>query len=87
MLLHDYTIALGEDDELVSRDIKLLDRLANDLLRNSVRVDIGSIPRVETTIVSSLEQWESLIGQLGKCNLDITNTWNKRTLSSSITQL
>jgi len=54
-ILRDRPKAFAQDHELASWDIELLDRLANDLLRNTVGVDVRGIPCVETTVVGSLE--------------------------------
>jgi hypothetical protein len=37
----DIAIALREDDKLLTREVVLLDRLADDFLRDTVGVDVG----------------------------------------------
>lgn len=44
----------------MSRNIILLDRLADDDFRGAVAVHIGCIPGVETTIVGGFEEREGL---------------------------
>jgi len=52
--------ALAQDDDLVPRDLVLLDRLANDLLAHTVAVHIRGIPSVEAAVVSGFKQREGL---------------------------
>ena len=54
-LLSNNAEALAEDDELVSRDLEMPDRLANDFLAIPVAVDVGSIPSIETSVPGALE--------------------------------
>ena len=55
-LLSNSTIALGEQDELVTRYVVLFDTATDHLLRHAVAVDVCSVPCVQTTIVSPFEQ-------------------------------
>ena len=58
-LLSNDTEAFGEDNQLVPRKLVMLDGLANQLLRDSARIDVGRIPGVQPTVVGSLEQLEN----------------------------
>ena len=60
-LFADVAVALAQDDDLVPRDLVLLDRFADDLLADAVAVYIGCVPGVEATVVSCFQQ--------GKCFL------------------
>ena len=42
-LLHE-SEAFAEDDELVPRDVVLLNRLSDDLFGDTIGVDVGSVP-------------------------------------------
>lgn len=46
---------LGQQDQFVTWDVVLLDGGADHLFRDSVRIDVGRVPRVEATIVRPLE--------------------------------
>lgn len=54
------TIALRQDDQLMSRDIVLLDRLANDNLRCAVAVYIRRIPGIKASVVGCFEEGKRL---------------------------
>jgi hypothetical protein len=43
---------LGQHDDLVSREVKLLDRLAEDNLGLSIRVDVGGIESVNALLIT-----------------------------------
>jgi hypothetical protein len=73
----DIAITLCEDDELLTREVVLLDRLADDFLRDTVGVDVGwtmlatvvvqkckrrtSVPGCQPSIVGRLQQWQRLL--------------------------
>lgn len=59
-LFSNITIALAENDELVTRKIVLLDGLANDDFRCAITVDIGCIPSSQAAIVCRLEYGKRL---------------------------
>lgn len=51
----DGTAAFGADDELVAGDVVIFDGGADDGFRDAVRVDIGCVPCIETTVVGGFE--------------------------------
>ena len=53
-------VQLGHYHEFVAGDGVFLDGLCNDFFRNTVGVDVGCIPSVETFVVGILEQGECL---------------------------
>jgi hypothetical protein len=55
-LFANVAVALAQDDDLVPRDLVLLDRFADDLLADAVAVHIGCVPGVEATIVRCFEE-------------------------------
>jgi hypothetical protein len=55
-LFANVAVALAQDDDLVPRDLVLLDRFADDLLADAVAVYIGCVPGVEATVVSCFEE-------------------------------
>ena len=57
-LLANVAIALAQDDDLIPRDVILLDRLADDLLADTITVHVRGVPGVEATIVSCFEKWQ-----------------------------
>ena len=53
--------AFGHDDQLVAWDAVLFDRLAEDLLRSTVAVDICGVPCIQATVVGSLQKRERFL--------------------------
>jgi hypothetical protein len=69
--------ALGQDNQLVSWDIVLLDRFANKHLASTVRIDISGIPGIEASVVCSFQKWEGLVRQVSHCSLGGPRQENK----------
>lgn len=55
-------MTLGQDNQLVSRDIVFLNRLADDDLRGAITVNIRCVPGIEASIVGGFEEGEGLEG-------------------------
>ena len=53
-------VQLGHDHQLVTRNRILLNGFGNDLFADTVGVDVGCIPSVETSVIRILEQWKCL---------------------------
>lgn len=49
---------LRHDDNLIARDLVLLQEGAEDLLRASIRVGIGNIKGVDPGVIGVLEDWK-----------------------------
>jgi len=60
-LLADGAEALGQQHELVPRDVVFLDGRADQLLRHAVRVHVGRVPCVEPAVVRALEELVDLV--------------------------
>jgi hypothetical protein len=58
---------LRHDDNLVARDLVLLQEVAEDLLRASIRVGIGNIKGADPSVIGMLENWKGffLVENLG----------------------
>lgn len=59
-LLADREKALGQNDNLLARNVVLLQRLADCNLGRAVRVHVGRVPGVEASVVGGLEQRKCL---------------------------
>ena len=59
ILRHDPE-ALRQNHHLISWNIVLLYRLSDNLLRNTIAVDVCCVPSVETSIEGCFQQWKGL---------------------------
>lgn len=60
-LFADGSKALRQYNKFLARDLVLFDGVADHLFRNAVGVDVGGVPGVEATIVSSFEEFVDLL--------------------------
>ena len=60
VLLGDAEETLAQDDELLARDVVLLDGLADELFAAAVGVDVGRVPGVDADVVGVFEEGERL---------------------------
>ncbi len=60
-LLTHRSKALGQNNQLMSWDLILLDRLPDYLFGNTVAIHIGCIPGVEAAIVCCLQEGQGLV--------------------------
>lgn len=59
-ILGDGAVALAENDDLLPRNVILLQRFSDDLFAHTVRVNVGGVPRVEALVVGLLQEWQCL---------------------------
>ena len=52
---------LGHNDDLIAIEVVLLDRLAQNDLRQPVRVHVGGVERVDTRVVSGFNVRDTLL--------------------------
>ena len=62
LVVHDGVEDLGEDDDLLPRDLVPPQELADDLLGLAVRVRVGRVPGVDARVVGGLEQADARLG-------------------------
>jgi hypothetical protein len=59
-LLSNGSVALCQDEQLVSRDVVLLNRFGDDLLGDSVAVDVCRVPSIYTSVICRFQQRQGL---------------------------
>ena len=59
-LLSNGSVALCQDEQLVSRDVVLLNRFGDDLLGDSVAVDVCRVPGIYTSVICRFQQRQGL---------------------------
>ena len=60
MFFADVGETFCHQDHLVSRNVICFQGLGNDLLRMTIAVNIGSVPSIQTTVISCFQQRKSL---------------------------
>ena len=60
-LLWNESKGFRADDDFIARNLVFLDSLAHDLFRGTAGIDIGSIPGIETPVISCFENWKCLV--------------------------